>query len=414
MDSIALNYCSEYFSKALSSNAISLQSENLGTLITLYSKLVRNFEKTVVVKVKPLGKLCLHCGNYIKQIDIKSAINLKCNDDHFFCSNECIKRHSLMSTNGTLLDIKYVRCPGCFTAINVDIINKAFGGNLENLQADACNRALKDLLDEESKAKLFQSKFTCEICFMEYDIEQGITLNCDHRFCMECMRQHISLLIDSAQVNDDQLKCPNCTEPLSIYEIEDVAGPELYSKYEKFKLRALKLSELDGDELLFHCPGTDCEYMCIVDKSSAEFECPKCKHKCCPLCKEDTHKGSSCDEYKEWKKENSEADKLFNALLEEEGLLKCPECGTVVQRISGCQYMVCSSSECQGKTFFCYECGIKLKGDHAPHDCKPRWKNRNPPQVGFAVQPLLFGAQPFGFNVPMFAPARRRRPRKRR
>ena len=66
---------------------------------------------------------------------------------------------------------------------------------------------------------------------------------------------------------------------------------ELYKKYEKFRLRGLKITELDGDEILFHCPGLDCEYMCIVDKSADEYECPKCNHKCCPLCKEDSHKG---------------------------------------------------------------------------------------------------------------------------
>lgn len=405
MDNIALRSCSEYLSKALSSKAISLQSEHLNKLLQLYSILLNNFEQKLIIKVIPLGQLCLHCGKYISQKELGKAINLKCSEFHYFCTNECIKRHSLMATNATLLDLHYVRCPGCFTSILPEIINRAFDGKLENLQADACDRALKSLLDDESKAKMFQSKFTCQICFMEYDVEQGITLNCDHRFCMECMRQHISLLIDSAQVSDEKLKCPNCTEPLSVYEIEDVAGPELYKKYEKFKLRSLKLTELDGDEILFRCPGDDCEYMCIVEKTEAEFECPKCKHKCCPLCKADTHKGFSCEEHQQWKKENSEADKLFNALLEEEGLLKCPECGTAVQRISGCQYMVCSSSECQGKTFFCYECGVKLAGDHAPHDCKPRWKNNPPVQNAGLFQPMMFGAP---------VPRRKARPRKRR
>ena len=408
MENFALTSCSEYLSKALSSKAVSLQSENLEKLLALYSKLLMNFEEKLMVKVKPLGQVCLHCGKYIFSPDLKNSINLKCSNFHYFCSNECIKRHCLMATNGTLLDLKYVRCPSCFSTIDEKIIDKAFEGKLESMQRDACDRALKFLLDEESKAKLFQAKFTCQICLVEYHIEHGLTLNCDHRFCVECLKQHISLLIDSAQVSDEKLKCPNCTEPLSIYEIEDVAGPELYEKYEKFKLRGLKLTEIDEDDLLFHCPGIDCEYMCIVEKTSAEFECPKCKHKCCPLCKENSHKGFSCDDYKEWKKENSEADKLFDKLLEEEGLLKCPECGTAVQRISGCQYMVCGSSECQGKTFFCYECGIKLKGDHAPHECKPRWKNNNPPVINFGLgQPNML------FNIPRPMPLQRNRNRRR-
>lgn len=34
--------------------------------------------------------------------------------------------------------------------------------------------------------------------------------------------------------------------------------------------------------------------------------------------------------------------------------------------------MVCSSSQCQGRTFFCYDCGVKLEHDHGYHDCVPR------------------------------------------
>ncbi|OMJ70612.1 hypothetical protein SteCoe_31355 [Stentor coeruleus] len=408
MDNIALRNCSEYLSKALTLKLVSINSPEIKDLLKIYSNLIDHYDFIVKIKVKSLGCLCLHCGVYINSKDLSQSINLQCAEKHYFCGKECIKRHALMSTNLTLLDLHYVRCPGCFIPISIKIIEKAFDGKLESLQQDACDRALKSLLDEDSKAMIFQSKFSCEICFMEYNIEQGITLNCDHRFCEECLRQHISMLIDTAQVTDDMLKCPKCPEPISVYEIEDVAGPELFKKYEKFRLRSMKIDELDDNEILFHCPGNDCEYICIVEKSDNNFECPKCKHKCCPLCKEDSHKNSSCDEYKQWKKENSEVDKLFNQLLEKEGLLRCPECEAVVQRISGCQYMVCSSSECRGKTFFCYDCGIKLEGDHAPHECKPRWKNQN--QLGGVIDPVgIFG----GFGVFNVIPQRQRKPRGR-
>lgn len=411
MDNIALRNCSDYLSKALTVKLVSLNAPEIQKLLILYSNLLDHHDFIARIKVKPLGCPCLHCGLYINSKDLHQSINLQCAEKHYFCGSECIKRHALMSTNGTLLDLHYVRCPGCFTPISLKIIDKAFEGRLESLQQDACDRALKSLLDEDSKAMMFTSKFSCEICFMEYNVEQGITLNCDHRFCEECLRQQISMLIDTAQVTDDVLKCPKCPEPITVYEIEDVAGPELFKKYEKFRLRSMKIEQLDDNEMLFHCPGNDCEYICIVEKGDTEFDCPKCKHKCCPLCKEDSHKGSSCDEYKQWKKENSEVDKLFDQLLEKEGLLRCPECEAVVQRISGCQYMVCSSSECRGKTFFCYECGIKLQGDHAPHDCKPRWKDQKQAQEGgglFGVG-IAFG----GFN-PIMQPAPRRARRRAR
>jgi hypothetical protein len=404
MENFALKSCTEYFGKALNSKAKSLQSSEINNFLQVYSKLLNHYDISLKLQVTALGLPCLYCGKYTPSSSLSSGNSLPCDKSHYFCSKDCIKRHSLISTNNTLLDLQFVCCPRCFSSIPVSLISDSFEGRLESIQSDACDRALKSLLDPSSLAELLSAKFDCEICLMSYKVEDGITLNCNHRYCLECLRQHISLLIDSAQVSDDQLKCPKCPEPITLYEVEEVASADLYKKYEKFKLRSLKLSELTEDEILFHCPGNDCEYFCIVEKGSEEFECPKCKHKCCPFCREPTHEGFSCEEFKEWKKENSEADKLFDQLLEEEGLLKCPECQAVVQRISGCQYMVCSSTECRGKTFFCYECGIKLKGDHAPHDCQPRWKNRKQQQVAGGI-----------FNVPVVnrraarTPARRRR-----
>mmetsp|Transcript_19463 Transcript_19463/g.19476 ORF Transcript_19463/g.19476 Transcript_19463/m.19476 type:complete len:320 (+) Transcript_19463:299-1258(+) len=303
-----------------------------------------------------------------------------------------------MSTNNTLLDLDYVRCPICRSSISVEQINEAFEGKIEEIQRDACDRALNMLLDEESKEQLLP-KFTCLICYTELKVDQGITLECDHRFCVNCIKQQVEMLIESAQVSDEKLKCPNCPQALSVYEIEDIVGPELFAKYEKFRLRGLKLEPGDENSYIFHCRGADCEYICIIEKGVNEFECPKCGFKCCPMCKEDTHKGSTCEQFAKWKEENAKGDKEFEQMLRDEGLLKCPECGAAVQRISGCQYMVCSSSQCQGRTFFCYDCGIKLEQDHGAHDCKPR--NRNPvPDV-----PNVIPARPRPFGI---IPGRRR------
>ena len=405
MESPLIQTCTEYFRKSLNFKSKSLQSSQVKTLIEHFSLLLNHHDLTLKIIVKPLGHYCLCCGNYTNSSSLSSGYALPCGDSHYFCSKECIRRHSLLSTNQTLLDIQYVSCPRCFTSIPIKIIADAFEGKLEHIQADACDRALKSLLDPKAFAQLTESKFDCEICLMNYKVEDGITLNCNHRYCLECIRQHISLLIDAAQVTDDELKCPNCSEPITIYEVEEVAGNELYKKYEKFKLRSLKLENLAEDEALFYCPGNDCEYFCIVEKESDKFVCPQCKFECCPQCREKSHEGFTCEDYIKWRKENSEADQLFDKLLEDEGLLKCPECQAVVQRISGCQYMVCSSTQCRGKTFFCYDCGIKLQGDHAPHDCKPRWRNRN--QANLQANP---------FNPPLarVRAARPRRPRRPR
>lgn len=98
-------------------------------------------------------------------------------------------------------------------------------------------------------------------------------------------------------------------------------------------------------------------------------------------------------------------------------MLKCPECGAAVQRISGCQYMVCTSPQCQGRTYFCYDCGIKLQGDHAPHDCQPRWKKGGDPAHQAVNAGGIFGAIGGfigGFGIPRPRPRKVGRARKRR
>ncbi|CAG9323712.1 unnamed protein product [Blepharisma stoltei] len=376
MDNETLLIAHNFLSSALNKKTYALQSQNLPSFIALFSQLLQHHNLNLKVKIEIFGKNCLFCGKYIAKSDLSQAVALNCNDlEHYFCGHECIRRHALLCTNNTLLDIEYVRCPECRNSIPYEILNEAFNGRIKDIQNDACDRALNSLLDDEAKA-LLSPKFTCQVCYTEVKIEDGITLDCDHRFCTNCIKMHIEMLIESAQVSDEKLKCPACTQPLNVYEIEDAVGPEIYQKYEKFLLRGLQLSEIDNDSIIFHCPGADCEYICIVEKGEKEYECPQCKFKCCPMCKDDVHKDLTCEEFKEWKIENSDADRLFNELIEQEGLLRCPQCGAAVQRISGCKFMVCTSPQCQGRTYFCYDCGIKLKGDHAAHTCRKRLKKR--------------------------------------
>ena len=52
------------------------------------------------------------------------------------------------------------------------------------------------------------------------------------------------------------------------------------------------------NELIYHCSGPDCEYICILEKGANEFECPRCNTKACPECRGEVHKGISCEEFK--------------------------------------------------------------------------------------------------------------------
>lgn len=365
-----LDKCINFLQESMNKKAKSLKNaEILHSFIEKVSTMLVMSDMKLRVSVLSYSKKCLFCGKFT--VSFESAVHLLCNTDHVFCSVNCLKRYALLCTNNTLLELENVKCPTCRVLIEPQQINKAFGGNIEGIQQDACDRALNELLSEEEK-ELLQAKFSCEVCWNQFKVEEGITLECDHRFCYNCIKAHCDLLIDSAQVSEERLQCPSCPQVLSAYEIEDIVGPEMYGKYEKFRLRGLKLLPDDENSLLFYCRGTDCEFMCILDKSVTEFTCISCNYKCCVLCKNDIHAGKSCEEFGKWLKDNNEESLAFEKLLKREGLLRCPKCSAVVQRIDGCEFMICTSPECQGNTFFCYDCGKRLEFDHQVHECRPR------------------------------------------
>merc|ERR1712238_278925 len=48
--------------------------------------------------------------------------------------------------------------------------------------------------------------------------------------------------------------------------------------------------------------------------------------------------------------------------------MPCPNCRSLCERESGCNFMTCPSEECQSKVHFCYLCGELLAAsDHASH-----------------------------------------------
>lgn len=51
-------------------------------------------------------------------------------------------------------------CPFCRAPISIEQINEIFDGRIEDLQQDAIDRALNELLDDEDKERM-RAKFTC-------------------------------------------------------------------------------------------------------------------------------------------------------------------------------------------------------------------------------------------------------------
>jgi len=111
----------------------------------------------------------------------------------------------------------------------------------------------------------------------------------------------------------------------------------------------------------YHCPTPDCTFICCIEEGP-RFNCPECNKSYCVNCKTDWHDKLKCEEYQQLKRD--QGDDVFENFADQMKYVRCPKCKVFVERISGCNAMVCS--RCQ--TQFCYECGKEGDGHVCNHN----------------------------------------------
>jgi hypothetical protein len=166
----------------------------------------------------------------------EDLIQLECSD--LICASD-LRKESLRQTNNTLFGS--VACPACGKSMNNSFINQAFGGEEKvfRIQNEAIRKAEQDLLPKGEVLCL--STFNCEICFETFKRDQGITLECDHVFCQDCLKLHIENLISQSQVSENEMVCPSCQKPvINPYIIEAYVAPEMYERYIKLNIMGIK------------------------------------------------------------------------------------------------------------------------------------------------------------------------------
>jgi len=202
-------------------------------------------------------------------------------------------------------------------------------------------------------------KYSCPLCFDDICLEEMVCLDCEHKLCVECFSNYLRSKVVDGEVADNELTCPlpNCPlacEPLSLAMIEAHTTPELWDKFLHFRMKLFRPSS--GQ--FIQCPTTDCAPF-IVPRGEKRVECPCCQRAFCPDCMEEPH-DNTCEDFRKWKTENCAVDQKFEALIEDEQLMRCPQCGFACERSEGCNFMQCSSAKCRRKTYFCYVCGMEL------------------------------------------------------
>lgn len=179
---------------------------------------------------------------------------------------------------------------GCFLCQNCrDIITDDYEG-----VCTVCHNSIKNpkntlkpkLLQTESKGPriinpgpLKQTKlvktpviYECEICLGEFSREQMLTLDCNHYFCGDCLRDYFhKLLKEGRHKMNKNFPCVKCQAPINTCLIQSVMNQNDTEIYKKNHL----------ETSLVECPC--CSYIFSSDRTIVK--CSKCAFDFCALCK---------------------------------------------------------------------------------------------------------------------------------
>lgn len=226
-----------------------------------------------------------------------------------------------------------------------------------------------------------QRSFRCNICLEDCPLPSAVHTDCHHLLCMDCFRQYITVIY--AEIHHKRrfpflCPVPGCKCPFPLPALARALNPQ-EMEILQFKIDSNFESPAAPSHLIY-CPLKSCGSFRMLRKgrgSSVVF-CNDCSATWCEHCLE-RYKGdhdkcdhtkamAMCLKYTRLKgNAKAEADKVYpwmqaysqfkiddgacKAWCEENASI-CPTCGQGIERISGCNHMMCT--ECS--THFCYNC----------------------------------------------------------
>lgn len=308
---------------------------------------------TYTTEIKISSISCEFCSNLIKS----PQIILPCG--HYICSEDCFQELSFSQLQGQYHLYDRVKC-----LCNAQIPGKLTFEILKN----SSEFSIKYRNSEESS----EPSITCNICWTIKKMRNFITLNCEHRFCEDCLKQHIQELIKIGEVGE-KLVCPECPNPIEYFIVAAHIDSHLRDQYERFLMMKVECKQY---ERYFACPGVNCGNAKIIPSELKVFQCDICNNNFCVNCKDNEHNDLSCEDNLNVK--NIE-DPLIKQRIDNGEMKMCPWCFNFIERDTrGCKYMTCRSRECNGKRWFCFDCRKKLKKFHEAHPCvTPEVETRN-------------------------------------
>ncbi|KAL7947683.1 hypothetical protein V8C42DRAFT_315238 [Trichoderma barbatum] len=185
----------------------------------------------------------------------------------------------------------------------------------------------------------------CSVCWTEADTP--IKTSCGHVYCLECFERscmvgEVTPAGFAVLCHGNQGNCRNVIgvedfqEHLSSAALEDMLELS-FSSYIKQRPNEFR-----------YCPSPDCGHIYRVTSEPRAQNCPNCLRPTCSACHE-SHIYISCEEHRYI---TSEGYQKFTKLKEDLNIKDCPKCKTPLEKISGCNHVVCTVCNCH----LCWVC----------------------------------------------------------
>ena len=227
----------------------------------------------------------------------------------------------------------------------------------------------------------------CEICMNSHRYDDIYVFDCDdaHKVCYTCYQRSCRV----KQRNREILTCALCPFPLKDGELNQLRlPPDELQQIRDHQTKAMFDLYSRRTRGMVKCPREACNWMAQAENPNARFlvQCGKCEHQFCSLCNEQYHYRSTCQQMpqitqrwfiwcqterprylqmraeqdaayatqladynrqrEENERRNQELQRRYNDLMQDEEYKVahcrlCPSCHRVVERLEGCDAMVC-------------------------------------------------------------------------
>lgn len=232
--------------------------------------------------------------------------------------------------------------------------------------------ASNTLLNEDQE-RMFQEflrkEGTCNVCKKFKGPENLLVMEqgCDHRFCPECLKSYLQVLLAAPKLSPSTLTCP--ADEKCLHRIPDWMSKRVLTQEEIDKLLAASLSDFIGKSnniRIIKCPNAKCNSMFEAvagggaddgldndgkpltleakqHKSTCRFRCPTCATIFCSECNAiPYHLGYTCETWQQY--QEAKHCRFCENVLTPENMAKLPLVGSG----PGITY-VCNDEECLRK-----------------------------------------------------------------